>query len=48
MTTHRAAGRTKIRPQMSTGRLALWMFFALIISIMVMATVITLAGKGAQ
>jgi hypothetical protein len=46
--THRAAGRTKIRPPMSTGRLALWMIFTLFVLILVMATVLSLTGKGTQ
>lgn len=48
MTTHRAAGRPKIRPAMSTGRLALWMLFTAFILIMVMGTVLTLTGNGGQ
>lgn len=48
MTHHRADGRPKVRPPMSTGRLALWMLFTTFLLIMLMGTVLTLTGNGGQ
>lgn len=48
MSQHRADGRPKVRPPMSTGRLALWMLFTTFFLIMLMGTVLTLTGNGGQ
>ncbi len=48
--THHAGPPAEERgkPQMSTGRLALWLGFWLFIAIMVMGTVVSLTGNGGQ
>jgi hypothetical protein len=46
MTRHAGLADKRDRPQMTTGRLALWLGFWLFMAIMVMGTVITMAGKG--
>lgn len=48
MAQHRASGSPKIRPSMSTPRLALWMLFTAFIVIMLMGAVLTATGKGGQ
>lgn len=48
MSTHRAAGRPRVLPRTSTGRLVAWLLFAAFMALLVMGTVLTLAGKGAQ
>lgn len=46
--THHAGGRApREHGQLSTGRLALWLFFWFLMSCLVLGTVVGLAGKGA-
>jgi hypothetical protein len=47
MSSHRAGGPAQhTRAPLTTGRLALWLGFWLIIALMFMGLVVTLAGKG--
>lgn len=49
VSNHRAGGPAhRVRPPLTTGRLALWLGFWLIIALLFMSTVITIAGKGGQ
>jgi hypothetical protein len=46
MTHHAGPADKRARQPMTTGRLAVWLTFYAFMGIMVMGTVLTLAGKG--